>query len=171
MMLTVFIIHSIDPGPTLFQENREFVAGLYMTLLAMNVVIVVLLLAGTRWIAKLSSIPDRLLGVIILCLALVGSYSTNYRPTDTIIAIAFGVLGFALRRANIPMVPIILGLVLGPIIERYFRQGIGAAGGDLTVFVSRPISLVFLTTIVALIALAVRNAIVGKTKGPADVSG
>ena len=170
MMLTVFIIHGIDPGPTLFQENREFVAGLYMTLLAMNVVIVGLLLAGTRWIAKLSSIPDRLLGVIILCLALVGSYSTNYRLSDTIIAIAFGVLGFALRRANIPMVPIILGLVLGPIMERYFRQGIGAAGGDLTVFVSRPISLVFLILIVTLIALAIRNAIVGRKNGRANVS-
>jgi len=171
MMLTVFIIHGIDPGPTLFQDNREFVAGLYMTLLAMNVVIVLLLLAGTRWIAKLSSIPDRLLGVIILCLALVGSYSTNYRLTDTIIALAFGVLGFALRRANIPMVPIILGLVLGPIMERYFRQGVGAAGGDLSVFVSRPISLAFLILIVALVALAIRNAIVGRKRGPADVSG
>lgn len=171
MMLTVFIIHGIDPGPTLFQENREFVAGLYMTLLVMNVVIVLLLLAGTRWIAKLSNIPDRLLGVIILCLALVGSYSTNYRLTDTIIAIAFGVLGFALRRAKIPMVPIILGLVLGPIMERYFRQGIGAAGGDLTVFVSRPISLVFLITIIVLVALALRNALVGTKKGQPNVSG
>lgn len=171
MMLTVFIIHGIDPGPTLFEENREFVAGLYMTLLVMNVVIVLLLLVGTRWIAKLSNIPDRLLGVIILCLALVGSYSTNYRLTDTIIAIAFGILGFALRRANIPMVPIILGLVLGPIMERYFRQGIGAAGGDLTVFVSRPISLVFLITIIALIALALRNAFTRKKEGAANVSG
>lgn len=171
MMLTVFIIHGIDPGPTLFQENREFVAGLYMTLLVMNVVIVALLLAGTRWIAKLSSIPDRLLGVIILCLALVGSYSTNYRLTDTIIAIAFGVLGFTLRRANIPMVPIILGLVLGPIMERYFRQGLGAAGGDLTVFVSRPISLVFLMLIVSLIALAIRNAIKCRKVAPPDVPG
>jgi putative tricarboxylic transport membrane protein len=171
MMLTVFTIHGIDPGPTLFEENREFVAGLYMTLLVMNVVIVLLLLAGTRWIAKLSNIPDRLLGVVIFCLALVGSYSTNYRLTDTIIAIAFGVLGFALRRANIPMVPIILGLVLGPIMERYFRQGIGAAGGDLTVFVSRPISLVFLITIIALVALALRNAFSGRKKGAANVNG
>ena len=162
MMLTVFIIHGVDPGPTLFAENKAFVSGLYMSLLIMNFVIVGLLLIGTKWIAKLSSIPDRLLGVVIMCLALVGTYSTNYRLSDTIIAICFGVLGFALRRANIPMVPLILGLVLGPIMERYFRQGLGAAGGDLTIFVSRPLSLIFLIVIVALIATAIRNALKGR---------
>jgi putative tricarboxylic transport membrane protein len=164
MMLTVFIIHGVDPGPTLFQENKAFVSGLYLTLFVMNFVILGLLLVGTKWIAKLSSIPDRLLGVIIMCLALVGTYSTNYRLSDTIIAICFGVLGFALRRANIPMVPIILGLVLGPIMERYFRQGIGAAGGDLTIFVTRPVSLIFMIVIVVLIITALRNAIKGNAK-------
>jgi putative tricarboxylic transport membrane protein len=99
-----------------------------------------------------------------MCLALVGTYSTNYRLSDTIIAICFGVLGFALRRANIPMVPIILGLVLGPIMERYFRQGIGAAGGDLTIFVTRPVSLIFMIVIVVLIITALRNAIKGNAK-------
>ncbi len=168
MMLTVFIIHGVDPGPTLFQEHRTFVSGLYMTLFVMNFVIVGLLLVGTKWIAKLSSIPDRLLGVIIMCLALVGTYSTNYRLSDTIIAICFGVLGFALRRANIPMVPIILGLVLGPIMERYFRQGIGAAGGDLTIFVTRPLSLVFLIVILLLIGTAIRNAV--RVSGKIDVT-
>jgi len=164
MMLTVFIIHGVDPGPTLFAENKAFVSGLYMSLLIMNFVIVGLLLVGTKWIAKLSSIPDRLLGVVIMCLALVGTFSTNYRLSDTIIAICFGVLGFSLRRANIPMVPLILGLVLGPIMERYFRQGLGAAGGDLTIFVSRPLSLIFVIVIVALIATAIRNALKGRKK-------
>jgi len=162
MMLTVFIIHGVDPGPALFQENKAFVSGLYMTLFVMNFVIVAILLLVTKWIAKLSSIPDKILGIVIMCLALVGSYSTNYRLSDTIIAICFGVLGFALRRANIPMVPIILGLVLGPIMERYFRQGIGAAGGDMTIFVTRPISAVLLIAIVGLIAMGIWNGIKGR---------
>ncbi len=157
MMLTVFIVHGVDPGPTLFEDNKAFVAGLYMTLFIMNFIIVGLLLVGTRWIARLSTIDDRLLGVIIMCLVMVGTFSRNYRLSDTLIAICFGVLGFALRRANIPMVPMILGLVLGPIMERYFRQGIGAAGGDLTVFVTRPVSLVFLMIIIILILMAAKN--------------
>ena len=157
MMLTVFIVHGVDPGPTLFEDHREFVAGLYVSLFIMNFIIVAILLAGTRWIAKLATIDDRLLGVIIMCLVMVGTFSRNYRLTDTLIAIAFGVLGFALRRANIPMVPLILGLVLGPIMEAYFRQGIGGAAGDLTIFITRPVSLVFLIIIIGLIAMAARN--------------
>jgi len=157
MMLTVFIVHGIDPGPTLFADHKEFVAGLYVSLFVMNFIIVVILLAGTRWIAKLATINDRLLGVIIMCLVMVGTFSRNYRLSDTIIAICFGILGFALRRANIPMVPMILGLVLGPIMERYFRQGIGAAGGDMTIFVTRPVSLVFLIVILVLLYMAGRN--------------
>ncbi len=159
MMLTVFIVHGVDPGPTLFDEHRGFVAGLYLSLFIMNFIIVGILLAGTRWIAKLAMIDDRLLGVIIMCLVMVGTFSRNYRLTDTLIAIAFGVLGFALRRANIPMVPLILGLVLGPIMERYFRQGLGGAAGDLTIFVTRPVSLAFLIVILALLAMAGRNVV------------
>ena len=78
----------------------------------------------------------------------------------------FCVLGFALRRANIPMVPIILGLVLGPIMVR-FRQGIGAKGGDPTIFVTRPLSLVFLIVILLPTGTAIRNAMKGRRQ--ADV--
>ena len=74
-------------------------------------------------------------------------------------SIVFGILGFALRRANIPMVPLILGLVLGPILEQYLRQGIGAASGDMTIFITRPVSLVFLLTILFLLGLATRNVV------------
>ena len=159
MMLTVFIVHGVDPGPTLFADHKEFVAGLYVSLFVMNFIIVGILLVGTRWIAKLATINDKLLAVIIMCLVMVGTFSRNYRLSDTIIAIFFGLVGFALRRANIPLVPMILGLVLGPIMERYFRQGIGAAGGDLTIFVTRPVSLVFLIVIILLIAHSIRRAI------------
>ena len=159
MMLTVFIVHGVDPGPTLFADHKDFVAGLYVSLFVMNFIIVGILLVGTRWIAKLATINDKLLAVIIMCLVMVGTFSRNYRLSDTIIAIFFGLVGFALRRANIPLVPMILGLVLGPIMERYFRQGIGAAGGDLTIFVTRPVSLVFLIVIILLIAHSIRRAI------------
>lgn len=159
MMLTVFIVHGVDPGPTLFEENKAFVSGLYLTLFIMNFVIVAVLLVGTKWIAKLATIPDRLLGIIIMSLVMVGTFSANYRLSDTVIAVCFGIFGFALRRANIPMVPLILGLVLGPIMERYFRQGIGAAGGDMTVFLTRPVSLLFLAIILFLIGKTIRNIV------------
>lgn len=151
MMLAVFTVHNVDPGPALFSENQAFVSGLYMSLFLMNFVIVAILLVATRWISLVTRIDDRLLGIAILCFAMAGTYSANYRLTDPMLAVGFGLLGYALRKAKIPMVPIILGLVLGPIFETRMRQAIGANGGDLSVFVERPISLTLLVIMVLLI--------------------
>ncbi|MEZ5801548.1 MAG: tripartite tricarboxylate transporter permease [Nitratireductor sp.] len=124
----------------------------------MNFVIVAILLVSTRWIALVTRINDQVLGIAILCFAMAGTYSANYRLSDPMIAAAFGLLGFVLRRANIPMVPIILGLVLGPILETRVRQAIGSNGGDLSVFVTRPISLVLVLIMAALILNSIRTA-------------
>lgn len=152
MMLAVFTVHNVDPGPALFSENSAFVSGLYLSLFLMNFVIVAILLIATRWISLVTRIDNRLLGIAILCFAMAGTYSANYRLTDPMLAVGFGLLGFALRKANIPMVPIILGLVLGPIFETRVRQAIGANGGDMSTFIERPISLVLLIIMILLIA-------------------
>ena len=158
MMLVVFTVHNVDPGPTLFTEKPEFISGLYLSLFLMNFVIVAILLVGTKWIALVARINQKILGVTILALVMVGTYTTNYRLTDPLIAVGFGLSGFALRRANIPSVPIILGLVLGPIFETRVRQAIGSAGGDAMVFLERPISAVLLTVIVILVSTSVIGA-------------
>ncbi|MCB1408520.1 MAG: tripartite tricarboxylate transporter permease [Rhodobacteraceae bacterium] len=151
MMLAVFTVHNVDPGPSLFAEHGDFVAGLYLSLFLMNFVIVAILLVGTRWIALVTRLDDRMLGIAVLCFAMAGTYSANYRITDCVLAVGFGLLGFALRRARVPMVPIILGVVLGPILEARTRQALGTAGGDLTIFVTRPISAILLAVMLALI--------------------
>ncbi|WP_432697870.1 tripartite tricarboxylate transporter permease [Marinobacterium sp. YM272] len=157
MMLAVFTIHNVDPGPTLFSENGAFVSGLYLSLFMMNFVIVAILIVATRWISLVTRVSDRLLGIAILCFAMAGTYSANYRLTDALLAAAFGLLGFALRRAQVPMVPIILGLVLGPILETRIRQALGGSNGDFTIFVERPISLVMLIIMVLLIGASIFN--------------
>ncbi len=159
MMLVVFTVHNVDPGPSLFTEHGDFVVGLYLSLFLMNFVIVAVLLVGTRWISLVTRINDRILGIAILCFAMAGTFSANYRLTDPMIAIGFGLLGFALRRANIPMVPIILGLVLGPIVDGPVRQAIGSNGGDISVFVTRPISLTLLVVMIFLIGNSLRRAV------------
>jgi len=151
MMLAVFTVHNVDPGPSLFSEHADFVSGLYLSLFVMNFVIVGILLVGTKWIAMVTRLDDRMLGIAVLCFAMAGTYSANYRITDCILAVVFGLLGFALRRARVPMVPIILGVVLGPILEARTRQALGTAGGDLSIFVTRPISAILLAVMVALV--------------------
>lgn len=152
MMLAVFTVHNVDPGPALFAEHGDFVAGLYLSLFIMNFVIVAILFFATRWVAMVTRINNRLLGMIILCFAMAGTYSANYRLTDAMLAVGFGLLGLLLKRINAPLVPIILGLVLGPILETRFRQALGTNNGDLGVFIDRPISLALLVIMVLLVA-------------------
>lgn len=151
MMLSVFMVHNVIPGPELFASRPEFISGLYLSLLVMNVVILIFLLFATRWIVLLSRVNTRFIGVVILALTLVGTYTANYNITDPLMALVFGLIGFILKRHNIPIVPIVLGLVLGPIFEARLRQALGTAGGDLMVFIERPYS----AGLVAIMAIAV----------------
>lgn len=156
MMLAVFLVHNVIPGPDLFLTRPEFVAGLYWTLLVMNVVIIVFLLLATGLIARAALINKRFLGVAILTLSLIGTYASNYNFTDVGIAVAFAMLGFVLRRHRWPLTPILLGLVMGPILEGRMRQALGGANGDLTIFVTRPISAVMVAALALLIILTLR---------------
>jgi putative tricarboxylic transport membrane protein len=164
MMLAVFLVHNVVPGPQLFIDRPEFVAGLYTTLLLMNFVIILFLMVGTKWIAKIATVNKRFVGAIILTLALIGTYVASYRISDPLIALCFGFLGYILRRHKWPLTPILLGLVMGPIIEGRFRQALGTANGDFGVFIERPISATMVAAIIILISLAAWTSLRPKPK-------
>ncbi len=157
MMLAVFLVHNVVPGPDLFLNRPEFVAGLYWTLLLMNFVIIGFLLVATGAIARAALMNKRFLGVAILTLSLIGTYASNYRFSDVGIAMVFAFLGYVLRSHRWPLTPILLGVVMGPILEGRMRQALGGANGDLTVFVTRPISAVMVLALVALIVFSFRG--------------
>ncbi len=148
MLLAVFMVHNYIPGPTLFAERPEFISGLYISLFMMNIVVFCYLSVATRWIVNLTRVRGRFIGAFILVLGFIGSYSQNYQFTDALIALGFAVFGYMLRKNDIPAVPIVLGLVLGPVFLTRFKQAMGVSGGDMTVFFSRPISLTLFSLIV-----------------------
>jgi putative tricarboxylic transport membrane protein len=162
MMLAVFLVHNVIPGPDLFVNRPEFVSGLYWTLLAMNFVIIAFLLVATSAIARAAQMNKRFLGVAILTLSLIGTYASGYRFTDVGLAMAFGLLGFILRSHRWPLTPILLGLVMGPILEGRMRQALGTANGDLTIFVTRPISAIMVGAIAVLLVVTLRGWLKGR---------
>ncbi|MFV0492799.1 MAG: tripartite tricarboxylate transporter permease, partial [Pseudorhodobacter sp.] len=117
MMLSVFYVHNVVPGPQLFQEQPDFIVGLYLVLLLLNIIVVAFLIFATKGILQVIRIPTRFLGVVVLTLSFVGVYSLRNSATDCALAAGFGVLGYILKRLNLPVVPIILGMVLGGIME------------------------------------------------------
>ncbi|BCL73482.1 C4-dicarboxylate ABC transporter permease [Vibrio nigripulchritudo] len=155
MLLAVFMVHNYIPGPTLFVERPEFISGLYLSLLLINIVVFVYLTFATKWIVNLTRIRGRFIGAFILVLGFIGSYSQNYQFSDAMIALGFAGLGYVLRKKNIPAVPIVLGLVLGPVFLVRMRQALGVADGDLSILITRPISATLLgLTVLSIVVYA-----------------
>lgn len=155
MMLSVFYVHNVVPGPQLFQNQLDFVYALYIAMLLLNVIVIIFLIFSTNLLTKIIQIPTRFLGMVILTLSFVGVYSLRNSVIDCAIASVFGVLGLILKRLNLPVVPIILGMVLGGIMEVKLRSSMVRVKTPLD-FVDRPIAAILALMILAVIALHIR---------------
>ncbi len=156
MMLSVFYVHNVVPGPGLFQFQMDFIMALYLALLILNVLVLAFLLVSTNQLVKLVKIPNRFLGVCILTLSFVGVYSLRNSATDCAIAAGFGVVGFILRRLNWPIVPIILGMVLGGIMEVKLRAAMSRVKEPFD-FIERPVAFILFVIIVLVLASHIRR--------------
>ena len=152
MMLSVFYVHNVIPGPGLFLYQLDFVTGLYLALFILNVVVVVFLMFSTNFLVQLVRIPNRFLGVCILTLGFVGVYSLRNNPSDCLMAAVFGLIGYVLRRLKLPIIPIILGMVLGGIMEVKFRSAMSRVKEPLD-FIERPIAGIIFAIIVLVLVI------------------
>ncbi|MEX0303716.1 MAG: tripartite tricarboxylate transporter permease, partial [Leisingera sp.] len=152
MMLSVFYVHNVVPGPGLFQNDMDFVVALYLALLVLNVLVLVFLLCATKSLIQVVRIPNRFLGVCILTLSFVGVYSLRNSATDCVMAAAFGILGYVLKRLSLPSVPIILGMVLGGIMEVKLRAGMARVKEPLD-FIDRPVAFILFLLIIIVLAV------------------
>jgi len=127
----------------------------------------IFLLFSTNLLTKIIQIPTRFLGILILVLGFVGVYSLRNSATDCAIAAAFGVLGLVLKRLNLPIVPIILGMVLGNIMEVKLRSSMARVKEPLD-FIDRPIAAILFGAIVLILILHIRTLIVEMKAGQPD---
>ncbi len=156
MMLSVFYVHNVIPGPQLFQNQLDFVYALYVAMILLNIIVIVFLMFSTNLLTKIIQVPTRFLGMVILTLSFVGVYSLRNSVTDCAIAAGFGVLGLVLKRLNLPIVPIVLGMVLGGIMEVKLRSAMIRVKTPLD-FVDRPIAAFLAAMIVLVIVLHIRT--------------
>ena len=163
MMLSVFYVHNVLPGPQLFQQQPDFIAAIYIALLILNVLVLGFLMVSTNRLLKIIEIPTRFLGVLILTLSFVGVYSLRNSATDCAIAAGFGVLGLILKRLNLPVVPIILGMVLGGIMETKLRSALPRLKTPLDM-IDRPIAMIIFAMIVIVLVLHFRVLVIEHRK-------
>ena len=144
MLLGGLMIQGLAPGPLLLTNHQGVVYSVYAALLIANVVMLLLMLLGLRAFVRVLSIPKYVLLPVVMVLCVVGAYGNNNRVFDVITLAIFGGLGLLLTRYGFPLPPLILGFVLGPIIERNFSEGMMASEGNALGFLTHPISAVFL---------------------------
>ena len=155
MMLAGFQQFGIRPGPLLFDTKPEFVWGLIASLYIGNVMLLILNLPLIGIWVHVLRIPRPWLFGGILCFSVLGAYTLNSNTVDVAILLLIGLAGFGMRMMNVPVVPCLLGLILGPMLELQIRKAMMISLGDPAVFVTRPVSLLFLLLALAFLAAPV----------------
>ncbi len=141
VMLAALILYGLQPGPMLFQTNKGFVWTVIGSFYIGNVMLLILNLPLVGLWARLSLVPYKYLGPCILAICVVGAYSNRNVMFDVWFALAAGILGFAMKKYRWPVAPLILGFILGPMVEVSFRQALMM--GRINIFFTRPIPMVF----------------------------
>lgn len=157
ILLGGLMIHGLQPGPLLMTTNPEIVYGVFAALFLSNILFFVLEFCGIRLFTKILDIPKSMLFPAIIVMCVVGSYANNNLMFDVYAMIGFGVIGYWLDRQGYSMPCLIIGFILGPMIETNFQRALMLNRGDLTPFLTRPVSLVFLLLAILSIALSLRH--------------
>lgn len=140
LMLGALMVHGIAPGPTLINEQPQLFWGLIMSFWIGNVILLVLNIPLIGLWVRMLSIPYHLLYPAVLVFVCIGAYSVNNSPFETLLVVFFGLLGYVLRVLGFPVAPMLLGFVLGPLMEEHLRRALLISRGDFITFVQRPIS-------------------------------
>ncbi|MEJ1159160.1 tripartite tricarboxylate transporter permease [Prosthecomicrobium sp. N25] len=152
VLLGALIIHNLAPGPMLYVHHPEIVNAIMAAHLAAHVLMFVFMTAGVLLFARLMLISRVWIFPAILVVCILGAYTVNARMFDVWVMLAFGVIGYGLELAKVPIAPFVVGLVLAPIAEQELRTGLMASGGTPAALLDRPIALAFLAVAVAALA-------------------
>ena len=177
VLIAAMLIHGIRPGPMLMVENPIFLYQVVAMLLLATLANLIFGLSLTKLFIKVLSVPRERLMAVIYVLCVVGSFAITQRMFDVYVMLFFGIVGFLLREMKFPMAPLVLGIVLGDLLDLNLRRGLMLTNGDPTPFFTRPISAVICLIIVATILMSipsvskrVRN-LFARRSGTADARG
>jgi len=159
LMLGALTIQGIQPGPEVMTQRPELFWGLIASMWIGNLMLVVLNLPMIALWVKLLQVPYRLLFPAIMAFSAIGIYSVNNSSFEIYLTALFGLFGFICMKLGFPPAPLLLGYVLGPMMEENLRRSMLMSGGDASVFVTRPISLAFIVATVLILVVMILPAV------------
>lgn len=155
ILMGAFIINGITPGPFLFTEQPDLVWTVIASFFVGNVLLLVLNLPLVGLWAKILEIPYQYICVGTLLFCIIGAYSINQSAFEVWSMLLFGVIGYGLRKIDFPIAPAILGLILGPQLEKSLRTSLEMSGGDFSIFLTRPVTCGLLIVAVLIVSVSV----------------
>ena len=140
LMMAAFIIKGIQPGPNMIAGHPDLFWGLVASMWVGNCFLLILNVPLVRYWLSVFKIPYNVLFPSILFFACIGTYSVNNSLDDVLITAGFGLVGYVFTRLELDPAPLMLGFILGPMLEEYFRRALLLSRGSFATFVTRPIS-------------------------------
>ena len=145
ILIGALLVHGLAPGPLLFIERADFAYGVIFSFFWANIFNLIIAMSGLRLLVKVLAMPKTVLMPMIALFCVIGSYALRNSFFDVYVMLFFGLIGLAMKRLDIPVVPMLLGLVLGRQLEEHLRVALTSSKGDISVFFTSPFSLFFLS--------------------------
>jgi putative tricarboxylic transport membrane protein len=155
VLIAALFIHGIRPGPMIMIEQPDFIYTIAAMLVLATIAIAIFGLSLTRVFILILKVPRELLMPVVFTLCVIGPYALTQRIFDIWVMLFFGLVGFILRRMDYPMAPLVLGIILGSLLDKSLRRGLTLSNGDLSPFFTRPISATFALIITLTIVLSI----------------
>ncbi|WP_394567687.1 tripartite tricarboxylate transporter permease [Bradyrhizobium sp. 31Argb] len=159
LMVGALTLHGIAPGPMIISRQPDLFWGLIASMFLGNAMLVIINLPMIGIWVRLLAVPYRLLYLVIVVICAIGVYSVNNSSFDVYMTVGFSLLGYVLRKLDAEPAPLLMGFVLGPMVEENFRRSLITSHGDPMVFLQRPISLALLLISAALLISIMMPAI------------
>ena len=140
IMLAALVLHGVTPGPLLFATQTELVYTVFASLLLANLAMIGAGVVVARGFSAILQVPPTILGGLIIVMSVVGAYGVRSNIFDVYVCLFFGLVGYIMKRTEFPSAPLVLGVILGPLAERYFMTSLANYDNDPTIFFTRPIS-------------------------------
>ena len=168
ILFGALIMHGLTPGPTLMQKNPEFVWGVVASMFIGNVILLIMNLPLANVWARITMVPFKILLPNILIIMIVGAYSISNSLFDVGAMLAFGILGYFMKKVDFPLAPVLLAYVLGKIMENSLLKSLTIFSGSFMPFFQRPISATLLVLAFAILAFSLYFSFKDKGIGGAD---
>ncbi len=158
MLIGGLMIHGISPGPLMFRTQADLVYSIFAALIIAHIAMLVLMLVCNKVFIRVLDVPKAILLPLIFVVCIIGAFGTNNRIFDIWTVLIFGVVGYLLQMFQFPIAPILLGFILGPVLEENLRRGLMYSKGSIAPFFTNPISALFiLITVLSIIIPTVKS--------------